>query len=290
MTSSTVTISRSESMPWINGLEVLETMAPQFAANIGERDVVEREYQRYWQKNLFWDPETTRRIDLVRIDAGYHDPSACFHDCVEEIMILTGDLVIHGEGPLSAGDYFWRPPGWIHVSESENGYTGIICFQGEGPESGRMTRTIAPAEQAGTNARFAPTSPEALSGRGWVKRLETQYAVWQPGTLFAQTEGELTGFDIDHIEVKVLSKNPELGRQTLLVRLAPGYAQSGPGTHSTDLFGLVLEGSCELGTESLAQGDLMYRPAGAVAGPLSSETGATLFVKIDGWLDFAEAP
>ena len=100
----------TNAVAWENGLSVVRAMAPEFRANLGPEDQVEQLYVKYNQKTLHIDVPTSRRIDLIRIDAGYRDLTNAYHDSVEECLVLEGELDLDGEGHFEAGDYFWRPP------------------------------------------------------------------------------------------------------------------------------------------------------------------------------------
>lgn len=284
MSASTIVDSRD--LRWENGLDYLATIEPQFRENLGPQDQLERNFARYWQKNLHLDAETSRRLDLIRLDPGYRDLAHCYHDSVEEAFILEGACQIDGEGVFRRGDYFWRPPGWIHLGASETGCEAVLGFEGRSDESGPVSRYIRPAEEAGTNALYPPGDERALGARGRVRHVESDLLVWQPGPAFARSEGPLEGFDLERVSVRVLSKNPVSGRQTILLRLHPGYRQAGPGSHTATVQGLVLSGSLDRGATVLGSGVFVHRPAGVVEEAAHSKEGAFLLVKADGFLDF----
>ncbi|MBL8383274.1 MAG: cupin domain-containing protein [Burkholderiales bacterium] len=279
----------SAALPWESGLDYLKTLAPAFRDNLGPPDQVEANFAKYWQKTLFLDPGTTRRIDLVRLAPGYRDLTHCCHDSVEEAYILGGEVRIDGEGVFTAGDYFWRPPGWVHHAASPAGVELVLGFEGRSSESGAVTRAVCAPAAAGTNALFPADDERALGTRGRVRQVVSRFLVWQPGPAFARGEGPLAGFDLERLAVRVLSRNPVGGQQTLLLRLAPGYRQAGRGAHGACLQALVLSGAVSLGERVLGPGAFMHRPAQAVEAPLASEGGALLYVKVDGRLDFTLA-
>lgn len=286
---SRTTIIDSEALAWENGLDYLRTLEPAFRDNLGPADQLEENFARYWQKNLYLDPVTTRRLDLIRLEAGYTDLTHCCHDSVEEALVIDGEVRIDGDAVLTADDYFWRPPGWIHHGKSPLGAEIILGFEGRSNESGPVTRYVCRAEDAGTNMLIPGEGEPALGTRGRIRRVESQLLVWQRGPDFARGEGALEGFDLEHVAVRVLSRNPVTGQQTLLMRLDPGYRQAGPGSHSAWLQAFVLSGLLRLGETELRQGFFMHRPAGEVEGPLTSAEGALLYVKTDGRLDFTLA-
>lgn len=279
----------STTLPWENGLDYLRTLAPAFRDNLGPADAVEANFRVYRQKSLYLDPESTRRFDLVRLDPGYRDLTHCCHDSVEEGFVLAGEALLDGEGAHGAGDYFWRPPGWIHHAASPRGVELLLGFEGRSGESGPVTRTVCAAGAAGGNALFPAGDPRALGTRGRLRRIESHHLPWQAGFDYARGEGALDGFDLEHCAMRVLSRDARGGGQTLLLRLAPGYRQHGPGSHRAWLQGFVLEGRVMLGDRPLGVGTFMHRPAGAVEAPLSSDTGALLYVKSGGFLAFGLA-
>ena len=282
----TTSIVDSNALPWENGLDYLKTLAPAFRDNLGPAGQVEENFAKYWQKNLYLDRETTRRLDLVRLEPGYRDLTHCCHDSVEEAFFLAGGAQLDGEGVFAADDYFWRPPGWIHHAASPQGVTIVLGFEGRSNESGAVSRTVCAAADAGANLLIPADDLRALGTRGRVRQVQTRLLVWQPGPAFARGEGPLAGFDLEHMAVRVLSKNPVTGQQTLLLRLDPGYQQVGPGAHSAWLQAFVLGGAVQLGATALRRGFFVHRPAGVVEPPMASTDGALLYVKTDAFLDF----
>ena len=285
----TTTIIDSNALPWESGLDYLRTLTPAFRDNLGPADQVEENFAKYQQKNLFLDRETTRRLDLVQLEPGYRDLTHCCHDSVEEGFVLGGEVRLDGEGVLTADDYFWRPPGWIHHAASPQGVELVLGFEGRSNESGPVSRTVCPPQDAGANMLIPAADERALGTRGRVRRVESRLLVWQPGPAFARGEGTLAGFDLERMAVRVLSRNPVTGQQTLLMRLAPGYRQTGPGSYAVWWQIFVLSGSLELGATEIRRGFFVHRPAGVIDGPLSSDAGALLYVKVDGRLDYTPA-
>ena len=275
---------------WENGLDVVKHMAPEFGQNLGPADRVAEVYVKYRQKTLRIDPETTQRLDYISLEPGYADLTDAYHDSVEECLFLSGECDLKGEGHFVAGDYFWRPPGWVHSASTLNGFDALLMLEGvsDGDASGPVSRRIRPSEEAGSNV-LANDHDTAIGPRGWVRCLHTDLVAWQPGTAYARGQGELAGFDLAHTSFKVLSSNPTTGAQSLMVRLQPGYRQNVPGCHSAAVEFFVLDGSISLGDQQFGAGCYVYRPAGLVQPPMSSEGGARLFMKAKGWLDFKQA-
>jgi len=283
------TIVDDDSIQWVNGADYLETLEPHFRENLGPKDQVEENFAKYWQKTLYLDPQSSRRLDLIRFDPDYHDLTHCYHDSVEECLVLEGSVQIDGEGLFRAGDYFWRPPGWVHMGASAEGGRVLLGFEGESDESGRVSRYVSPPGDAGANALYPDGDERSLGARGRVLQVHTGQLVWQPGPGFARSEGPLDAFDLDHVSVRVLSKNLHNGKQTLLLRLEPGYRQSARGSHSVRLQAYVIDGALALGERRLEAGAFLDRPGGAIEEPLESPGGALLYAKVDGWLDYVPA-
>ncbi len=86
------TIIDSAALAWENGLDYLATLTPAFRDNLGPADLVEENFAKYGQKNLFLDRETTRRLDLVQLEPGYRDLAHCCHDSVEEGFVMAGEV------------------------------------------------------------------------------------------------------------------------------------------------------------------------------------------------------
>jgi hypothetical protein len=278
------TVVRTATMPWENGLEVIAAMAQEWRDHLGPADRVADLYARYDQKTLSRDERTGRRLDLVRIAPGYRDLTNAYHDTVEECLMLAGEVTLDGEGTFDADGYFWRPPGWVHAAESAEGFTALLVVQGDDPAegSGPPSRRIRPDEDAGTNA-LHPEDPEAAAGpRGWV-RTHRRFLPWVPGRMYARTQGDMAGADLERLEVKVLSANPRSGGQSVLLRLAPGYREEARGVRASAMEAFVLEGSIRWGDEDLEPWDYVHVPAGEPAPALHSPGGALLFAKLDGW-------
>ena len=280
------TVLDTHSMPWESGLEYLATLAPAFRDNLGPADQVAANFAKYRQKNLYLDRHSTRRLDLVQLEPGYSDLTHCCHDSVEEGFLLGGEVVLDGEGTLHGGDYFWRPPGWIHHAQTLPGVALLLGFEGQSNESGPVSRYVCPSDLAGRN-HLIPDSDEASVGtRGRVCKVSSPSLVWQPGASFARGEGRLDGFDVEHLSVRVLSRNPITGQQTVLWRLAPGYQQSTAGAHAVWCQMFVLEGGLQWAGEEMGPGTFVHRPAGSHEPVMASASGALIYVKLDGWLDF----
>jgi|GEM_PF-731125 len=277
----------TKAIEWENGLDSIAKMAPEFRNNLGPPDKLEGTFSKYNMKLLHSDPLTTKRGELIHVTSGYADLTPSYHDSVEECLILEGECYIHGEGTFRKGDYFWRPPGWVHWVESKNGFDAILFHEGtsEKEKSGPSSRRVRPNEECGTN-QLHNEHNKAIGPRGWIKRLTTTLLQWQPGAIFARSEGSLGHYDLNNVFFKVLSKNYVAGSQTLLVKLEKGYQQSQSGVHSASQEIFILSGSVKIGNKVFKEGCYVYKKGGSVHPAMFSEEGAELLMKTDGLLDF----
>ena len=278
----------TNAVAWENGLSVVRAMAPEFRANLGPEDQVEQLYVKYNQKTLHIDVPTSRRIDLIRIDAGYRDLTNAYHDSVEECLVLEGELDLDGEGHFEAGDYFWRPPGFVHAADTPNGFTALLSLQGDNIDegSGPTSRRIRPDR----GSRERTRSSQQIPTERWARAAGYEGCPprWSPGSRDRCTRDVRASAKASTsigLASSPLSKNPWTGSQTTLVELQPGYHQIGDGRFSAALEFFVIEGACEIGGEGYGAGVYGYVPADSVQPPLTSSQGATLFVKVDGWLE-----
>lgn len=283
-----VTVVPTNGMPWENGMDVINGMVPAFRENLGPSERLEEAYTRYRQKRLWSDPVTTRRIDLIHLDPEYSDLTDAYHNSVEECFVLDGSCALTGEGVIHRHDYFWRPPGFVHSASTLEGFEALLSLEGlsTGDASGPTSRVIRPGNEAGTN-RLRDQLDDAIGPRGWVRHLETNLVAWQPGPAFARAEnGRLDDLDLPRMSVKVLSKNPNTGAQSLLVRLSPMYRQTARGAYTSTQQFFLIDGSVEFDGQVLETKTFVHRPGGTSTGPMSCPDGAVLFLKSDGWLDY----
>ena len=277
----TATVVRGSRLAWVRGIDTVEGMPDGYAGNLGPEAEIERTYSLWEQKTLLDDPETTRRIDLVRLLPGFTDPGPAYHDSVEECLVLEGGCEIDGEGPVEAGDYFWRPPGWVHAARAPGGFLGLLMQEGisEGDASGPATRRVRPAADLGRNVLFEDLE-RSLGPRGWIRRLQSSLMPWIPATAMAPGEEWLRDLDPDCLYVKVLSRNWSTGARSLLARLEPGYRDPAPHRLGRRLIGYVTSGKVVIDDKTVGEGDLVDLPADSDPMSLSSPTGADLFIKL----------
>lgn len=279
----TTKLVRSSEIAWTRGLDTVAAMPEGYAGNLGPDGGLADTYSRWEQKTLLNDPDTTRRIDLVRLLPGFEDPGPAYHESVEECLVIEGGCDIQGEGPVVAGDYFWRPPGWVHAAHSRDGFVGLLMQEGvsEGDASGRATRRMRPAEDLGRNVLFDDLDT-SIGPRGWIRRLPSSLRPWVPASLLTGAEDWIGMLDHPSLRVKILSRNWKTGAQSLLARFDPGSRDPAPHQLGRRLIGYVISGELVIGETILRRGDLISRPAVSPPIGLSSSPGCVLFMKLGG--------
>lgn len=269
-----------EDVPWINGLKVLETMEPAFKENLGPADGVHGLMSKYNIRVLHQDPATTRRIDHVRADAGYRDLTCAAHDSVEECLVLAGSLTLDGEGPLRPGDYFWRPPGFVHCAYSDEGFEALLLMEGVSPSdgSGPVSRLVHPHEIAGENV--INPDEDAIGPRGWVMHQPVSLLPWGPVPEACWREGAQAG-----LQARILSRNVLTEAGTWIVR-ATTPTSVPAGTSNRERFLVVLDGEVRTPDPSdggaprrLDRMSLIHVPAYEPVPALDLGAGAEIFVK-----------
>ena len=277
----TARVVRGDRIAWVRGLDTVEGMPDGYAGNLGPEAQLVATYSRWEQKTLLDDPETTRRIDLVRLLPGFADPGPAYHDSVEECLVFEGGCEIDGEGPVEAGDYFWRPPGWVHAARAPGGFLGLLMQEGisDGDASGRATRRVRPSEDLGRNVLFDDLE-RSIGPRGWIRRLPSSLMPWVPATAMMQGEEWLQNLDHRSLSLKMLSRNRTTGACSLLARFAPGYRD--PRSHRLDrhLIAYVISGTLTIDGAVATANDLVEVPPDSTPLALSSPEGAELFAKL----------
>ena len=279
----TARVVRGDRIAWVRGLDTVEGMPDGYAGNLGPEAELAATYSRWEQKTLLDDPVTTRRIDLVRLLPGFTDPGPAYHDSAEECLVLHGGCQIDGEGPVREGDYFWRPPGWVHAARAPGGFLGLLMQEGisEGDASGPATRRIRPPEDLGRNVLFEDLD-RSIGPRGWIRRLPSSLMPWIPGTALLAGEEWLRNLDHPSLHVKVLSANWSTGARSLLARFEPGYRDQAPHRLGRQLIAYAISGTAAIDDITLCRGDLIDLPPDSPSVRLSSSAGADLFLKLGG--------
>lgn len=277
----TATVVRGDSIAWVSGLDTVQGMPDGYGGNLGPEEQLADTYSRWEQKTLLDDPETTRRIDLVRLLPGFTDPGPAYHDSVEECLVLEGGCEIDGEGPVEAGDYFWRPPGWVHAARAPGGFLGLLMQEGisAGDASGPATRRVRPPQDLGRNVLFENLE-KSLGPRGWIRRLPSSLMPWTPATAMMPGEEWLRDLDHPSLDLKVLSSNWSNGARSLLARFEPGYRDPQSHRLARQVIAYVVSGTLSIDGQAAAAGDLVTIQADSSPLTLSSPGGAEVFIKL----------
>jgi hypothetical protein len=268
-----VSIVNDTELAWVNGRDAYETMEPAFRDNFGgDADQVRELLSKYWMKSLWLDPSTTRRIDHVRTDAGYVDLSEAYHDSVEEGFFRGGDCTLSAEGLMLPGDYFWRPPGWVHKAWTTDGFDTILCMEGEvdSEESGRVSRVICADHEAGEQSRDGADG--GIGPRGYVRHGESRYMPWRP------VDDAVVGLGGD-VEGKVLSSNVDTDACSLVVRAASGWSHRLSAV-PRERFLVNTRGDLVADGQELGECSLVRIPPGEQGPELSATSDLELFVKV----------
>ena len=277
----TARVVRGDRIAWVRGLDTVQGMPDGYAGNLGPEAALERTYSLWEQKTLLNDPETTRRIDLVRLLPGFTDPGPAYHDSVEECLVLEGGCQIDGEGRVEEGDYFWRPPGWVHAARAPGGFLGLLMQEGisEDDASGPATRRVRPTEDLGRNVLF-DDHERSIGPRGWIRRLPSSLMPWTPSTAMMPGEEWLRNLDHPSLSLKMLSRNWTTGACSLLARLASGYQDPRSHRLARHLIAYVISGTLSIDGGTAVEGDLVDILPDSSPQTMSSPEGADLFLKL----------
>ncbi len=279
LTTSEATVVDATDVRWVNGREVYESMEPAFRENIaadGDEVRILALLEKYSIRTLWIDPVTSRRIDHLRAAPGYVDLSEAYHDSVEEAFFLGGRVTLTAEGPMEAGDYFWRPPGWVHAAQTDEGFEAILMMEGEDDSegSGRVSRVPRPDDRVGHHDRAA-SADDPIGPRGYVRRAETRFMVWRTH------DDAVTGLGGDGLLSKTMSSNARTDACSVLVQAPAGWSSDGRAVPRERLV-VVTSGSLRVGDADVGVGSLVRVAPGAALPELSSPEGAELLVKVGG--------
>lgn len=272
-----VTVVDGPAIRWVNGQEVYDSMEPAFRDNLGDPARVLDLLSRYQMRSLWLDPVTSRRIDHVQADPGYVDLSEAYHDSVEEGFFLGGTCDLSAEGRFLAGDYFWRPPGWVHSAAAPLGFEVLLMMEGEVDSEGsdRVSRVVRPDDEAGTNALPGPHD-DAIGPRGYERRAEARFMVWRPHD---DSATRLTDDAAPALRSKVLSRNVATGATSVLIDLPAGWASRLPAANR-ERFLVNTTGLLRVDGRDLGACSLVRIAPGAEGPQLECPDGTELFLKV----------
>lgn len=186
---------------------------------------------------------------LLDIPAGWHGGGvAHYHECCEEVLLLSGSVTLDGSHYWHAGDYFYRPAHVVHGidEKSEEGARALVRCDA------RMELLLVPEPDSPQEYPL----PEFNDGRGHVFDLPLDQA-----PPFASS-----AFPADW-DVRALSDNPDTGARTLLVAIPAGWhgEATGPG-QSWEAF--CLDGEVSSAETTYGPGD--YTVGGGDTAPFAA--------------------
>lgn len=130
-----------------------------------------------WAGNPVDDGPSAVRVKLLRLNPVTGELHALvedgvepysvyeFHDCVEEVFLIAGDLTLGNSGEMLPGSYFWRPPYLTHgMSTSRGGSFYYVWTDCElvNHRTDAMSRTPEENRAAATAARAAGRSAAGM--------------------------------------------------------------------------------------------------------------------------------
>jgi len=269
---------RGDEVAWRSGAESLDSMDDEFRRNLarlGDRTALEALLGRYSVRNLWSDPATGRRIDHVVGEPGYTDPFPTYHDCAEEALYLGGTVQLDPEGTFGRYDYFWRPPGWVHMARSSTGFEALLMMEGEEPaeHSGRVTRVVREPDDLGSNALAADPAPEV--GRGYLRRVAGAGLDRQP----APAEAGIVTTSGQAMATRLLSRNPDTAAGSWLADAPRGWTGRLAITRR-DRFVFLAAGRLDVAGRTLGPGALVVTTAEDEDVELRAESDVILMVKV----------
>jgi anti-sigma factor ChrR (cupin superfamily) len=120
-------------------------------------------------KNLWTDPETTRRAVMARIEPGTHLPR--HRHAGDELVFVIEGAISDEFGTVTSGNMGYRPDGCVHTVASTNGATVLAVITGG----------VEPATQTGGTP---PSHVFTLSELPWVETRPgvRQKRIWEDPT------------------------------------------------------------------------------------------------------------
>ncbi|MGY9072815.1 MAG: hypothetical protein ACKVHU_07695 [Acidimicrobiales bacterium] len=121
-----------------------------------------------------------------------------------------------------------------------------------------------------------PVEGVAFSDLAW----QSTSALWGPGS-DSPAELDIKGYGL----VRVLSRDPDSGAMSVLIKEPPGWHTAAAESHSVMQEDILLEGDCWYGEQHYEGPTYFCFPAGHEHGPMFTETGALWLVTLTGDFD-----
>lgn len=189
------------------------------------------------QRKILGHDEASGHVTfLLDIPAGWHGGGvAHYHECCEEVLLLSGSVTLDGSHYWHAGDYFYRPAHVVHGidEKSEEGARALVRCDA------RMELLLVREPESPQEYPL----PEFKDPRGHVFDLPLNKAPLLEDSAFAP----------DWI-VHTLSNNAETGARTLLVTIPSGW-QGEPNGIGQSWEAFCLEGDVSSSEATYCAGD-----------------------------------
>ena len=252
-------------------------MRPYTFLDTNTMDWEQGEQPGLFTKMLSHDPENGARTAFQCIDPkrGYKPPpSAHYHHMDEELLVIKGTFTFDGKNWLGPKSYCFHPAETVHGFRSrldDEAWFISRC-------SKELDFCLHPDTEADT--------PYPLNGkmdpRGVTVLADPEVGEWVD---VKDAAGNVT------LKRRLLSKHPETGEGSMLVRFLPGW-ESPNGDHFHTVYEelFVLEGAMQTDDgKTLGAGAYLFKPPLTVQSRPKSATGALAYINFGGNLDFLPA-
>ena len=238
-------------------------------------------HQKWFFKELSQDDETGAATMLFRHSGGLCYPAAGYHPIFEEAFLFEGEIKAFEDSPdvpniYKRHYYFYRPPGWIHDSEIAATKETLILRMTDGHDA----RVSVDWDRIGRNALLPGEG--AVEPRGYIRCLNTDDLPWIAAYEFIAThrwEFDLTYVPKDRLWFRLLSKDPQSGAATVVMRMDEGFLIPTAGYYTVTQELIVMDGELAIGDRRLGIGSYTYRPAGVVEGPVEAVRDSVVFCR-----------
>lgn len=208
------------------------------------------------RKILGHDDTSGHTTFLLDIPAGWHGGGiAHYHDCCEEVLVLSGSVTLDGSHYWRGGEYFYRPAHVVHGidEKSEEGARALVRCDAQ-------MELLLVHEPDSEREYPLPTFDDP---RGHVFKVPLANAQCAADPAFPP-----------EWEIRPLSDNPVTGARTLLIDIPPRW-QGDPQAIGQSWEAYCLDGEITSANESYRKGDYTVGDAGTPPfAARASEAGA----------------
>jgi quercetin dioxygenase-like cupin family protein len=230
-----------------------------------------------YTKALSHDPENGARTAFQCIDPkrGYKPPeTAHYHHMDEELLVIKGTFTFDGKNWLGPKSYCFHPAQTVHGFRSridDEAWFISRC-------SKELDFCLYPEATGDTPYSLTDTTDP----RGVTVLADPEAGAWVD---VVDDSGAVT------LQRQVLSKHPETGEGSMLVRFLPGW-ESPNGDHFHTVYEelFVLDGAMETDDgDAYGTGTYLFKPPLTVQSRPKSKAGALAYISFGGPLDFVPA-